>query len=527
MSAGYVDEEEAIARINQQVADRAYWETLATPVIAAWLQDYDDAPPFDQTDRALVLQTLVELGAARPASVKKLQTVWRKWNKGKGPCPHHLFAPAPDSESDADMAPEEEKSPSGLPAPSPDATKDPAVIALLAQLVAERRALQSERIALRPQTPADSPSFVLRVPSPYSLHASTAPSGISEQKAAVVTLECFTCTRPRPPGASARWVCVCSLRGDLPANDPANLFLASQAAADRALVSSGASAASASTLHGQSTAPPAHGDPDQRRANSFLARAQKGAVFPVFASTVALSSDEVFVVLAQAFKASAYDPPSPELLELIRSGKLLAEDLGWCLPRRRNARPEDALVFVLNEQGQVVPAPLGSAPALLSSHALFTALTSTILPALEDRPAARAEWLALARTALELEADWGWPAALEYVSQLLGERVAQRKAFAEPSRSCLATVEHARSRPGSLPAFASGGPVSVVTTHAPPRKKDEACHHWNNGVCSREPCQYQHCCAICSSNHTKADCPKKGGAGGNKPGGRGKFSIKR
>jgi hypothetical protein len=184
------------------------------------------------------------------------------------------------------------------------------------------------------------------------------------------------------------------------------------------------------------------------------------------------------------------------------------------------------VAFTLNENNELVPAAAGAAPALLSSHAFFTALVCTILPALADRPAAHAEWLALTRTALEVEGENGWPAALEYLSQLLGTRVALRKGFAAASESAIFFVEHAAraAHAGNLPT-----PAASVVTLTPSRpsfqKRDEACIHWNQNKCVRGlACLYQHHCAICSGNHIESQCnrSKSGGKkfGNGQPGAR-------
>jgi hypothetical protein len=244
-SVGYGDEDEGALLVAKMQADRVYWETLSTPVLAAWLTDFPDHPQFDAGDRATIIQQLVTNDAARPTSVAKMQAVWRKWNKGAGPCPPHLAVDDPIPGSDAESEQEEEKEQSGSPpAQGPDATKNPAVVALLQQLEADRRDLQKEIASVRARQAPTPFSYSLHAQD--SLRASGDPQGSSRPPQ-----ECLTCARPRLPaplGASLHWVCTCALRGDLPADDPANVYLATLAAATRASAASSASAASATSV---------------------------------------------------------------------------------------------------------------------------------------------------------------------------------------------------------------------------------------------------------------------------------------
>jgi hypothetical protein len=241
-----------------------------------------------------------------------------------------------------------------------------------------------------------------------------------------------------------------------------------------------------------------------------------------------------------ALGASAMEAPSPALLTYIRSGKLL--HVGHAIPRplHRSREGDNAVAGVMfGEDGKVVTASkaLHDAPPVPDLHSFCLALFGTILPALADRPAAMQEWIALGRTALELERQYkSWPVAYDYVVQLLHERVPQGAGFATPSPSCLQTVAYARA------ASSDGGPSGAATNAGSTRAADktsQACFNFNARFpCksgSMDTCPFGHFCSTCKrAGHIAPDCTQvlsrpsvRGGGGGGRSGrgGRGGGSV--
>ena len=216
-----------------------------------------------------------------------------------------------------------------------------------------------------------------------------------------------------------------------------------------------------------------------------------------------LSSPQVFGRLSKAVGASATQRPSEKLLELIRSGKLL--EVGFAVPRPLNsvqtsdeAHAIGSMLFT--ESGPILQHGKTTPPPVPSSQAFCMALFSTILSALADRTDSMWEWVALAKTALQLEAESGWARANAYVEQVLQERIPQRQGLTEPSDTCLRTIRNPAvtfAIPGG--GSASGGPHSSDRSAGQQQRRDRdgTCHIWNHqGTCSRETnCQLRHACS--------------------------------
>ena len=155
------------------------------------------------------------------------------------------------------------------------------------------------------------------------------------------------------------------------------------------------------------------------------------------------------------------------------------------------------------------------------------ALFSTILPALIDRPAAMIEWIALARTALEVKNKHNsWPAAMHYIEGLLRERIctSNKEGFAKPSDSVLRDVTTAVKGhdhffpPGNAQQRTAGGK----------QQQTGKCHDFQRNACTRSPCMFLHICAVCNGSHgatqnpacAKTHSAQRAGSG-NSSGGKG------
>ena len=150
------------------------------------------------------------------------------------------------------------------------------------------------------------------------------------------------------------------------------------------------------------------------------------------------------------------------------------------------------------------------APPTTSLQLFCAAIFSTILPALIDKPMAMLQWLALRRTALELESRYGWHTASQYITQLLNERVPQSQGFVDVSPHVLESVRMA-------PRLQYGGGGHAASSGPPARAQGGTgtCHNWNRGLpCASSPCIFAHVCVFraeksCIGNHKGTECPKK------------------
>jgi hypothetical protein len=135
--------------------------------------------------------------------------------------------------------------------------------------------------------------------------------------------------------------------------------------------------------------------------------------------------------------------------------------------------------------------------------------------------------MALTRTVLEISMDpkLGWPAAIEYATQLLNARVAMRESFAAIDDQCLTNVRHSLGV-----SFARGGPAAAAQSSNQSRGQ---CVNWNWNSCSGPDSGCRngaHTCwnmrKGCPGGHPGKECtfvkrPRGGGSGGSSRGSRG------
>jgi hypothetical protein len=159
-----------------------------------------------------------------------------------------------------------------------------------------------------------------------------------------------------------------------------------------------------------------------------------GPPHPCFSKSP-FSSAEALAELRSAHKGKLFEPPSQQLLDLIRSGRLV--DVGWALPRpiQTGAREEDIEDAPM---GAIVMRADGSAKLLgavrapeLASYLDFTLAIPTILAALLDQPAALSQWFVLINTVTQMDGKYGWPAARFYLKHALQNAVLEGRSIAQ------------------------------------------------------------------------------------------------
>lgn len=331
-----------------------------------------------------------------------------------------------------------------------------------------------------------------------------------------VYAECRTCLTKSHVPAGKSFICKkCSLRGDLPTSSEENAFI-SKNLMQRSLLDQGLAAPSGS----RSVSSESHTQAVSVSASSTLSRIDReferqtkaGSAYPLFDAALDPGKPplhtEALGEVRKAFRSSALDPPSDQLVALIRSGKL--KSVGYAIPRKLGtaAEEEGGVALYLSPTGDALSAKADVKPPPMRSFQQFcAALFATIIPALVDKPQALLQWVALGRTALEIEQMYGWSTAVSYIDQLLAERVAKRDGFAAYSEIILSSVSHGvpQRHQGYQPH--SSAPHAPAATSAP---SISCCVDWNKNQCTRgESCRYPHVCRGCGSpHHTGAACPR-------------------
>jgi hypothetical protein len=542
------------AEVPRAVMERSFWEQFPTELLAAWEADYGDSTltAAKSRNREAVLTSLVERERDRPKEGQELAVMQGVWREQAGVEPS---APAPGGTPPVPGPPAvRHKRPRlgdaadakgrGAPSPHPidydvDVDEEPAQ---------SGPGLQAQFQAAA-TTPAARPRAADFFGGPSTLQAGgNAPASSSQpipwaarQRA---DMECITCAVPRPPGALYYgWMCAnCGLRGDLATSHDTNVHHAT--VAREAKASMAAAAAAAPSVLGS----PPHGTHTDTAASAgiskldrhLLSQAKRYAAQPDFdgaASAAPLTHEKALAEVRKAFKATATEFPSDALVALIRAGKLRA--VGFGVPRLLGvlSKEEEAAVgsFLVTQSGSVTEGSSTiKAPPVLSLQVFCSALFSTVLPALIDKPMALVQWLALGRTALQLEADYGWPVAHSYVEQLLNERITQSQPYGAVSQECLTSARS--SAPYPTPRMKAGGapPSAPGSGGGPPTG---VCKEWNSpgGDCRfGDTCKFLHVCIGCRGAHRVGEClrdsaaragrrrpPGSGGAGRGRPAARG------
>lgn len=534
----------AISAEAQAESDsRAFWETYSTPLIWAWLQDFGGKKKgitkADEHDREKIIRYLVLHRALypqpkAPKQLQMLQDVWRHRHKKKpadaAPDLHQdqeeekqQEQDREQEEDDGEMSVAEQGQPPQsmqLIQPSPSSFATPAT-----------RKAQSPRLTISsPQQRQQLERERQQMQEAY--RASLADLQQQEDE---MDGKCQTCLVPRPAAAGGKaWVCVCGLRGDLPADAAANVVLLRMMPASAPVPPAGwgGSPASAAAA-GMHTAADTAARQTSKLEKEFRHKASLGPPVPAFAlpalpdptaeaAVVAVRARCVAAALEQGRKAYGADKfvaPIPDLIALIQSGKLA--QLGHALPKLIGDAPAADNSWTVNEQGALTATATGTAaPPLASLSEFFTALHATILPALVNQPAAIAQWCAVARTVLVVNEKFGWECARNYVTVLLYERILTGSDFAAVHHPALFEFSVSKGLTGSPPA----------SSGAPPRHKDnsgrtsssqggnagkssDTCHRYNSASGCPRPaaeCRFVHACSKCkATSHGLKKCPSR------------------
>lgn len=519
---------------------RAFWGQFDTPLLLAWIVEWDEYKPrkiiaFD-TPRDDLLSLLVQrkddyraprAEVAAEELDRCLQRVGAKYPEIRLPPPVAVVAQS--SLAAASPAPARPNTNRGRSSGNPAVEREAKRLALQSQLAdLDRDVIDGMDedppipATIRGRTrPAAEDSFGM---SP--VHRDLAPSFAAVSSgAAPLSSFCLTCAEPRPASTLDRplWRCVCGLRGDVPADDPANIRLAALSATPS---SSSASAGSA-PLFGQKDT-----DTSSRLDKEFdrQARAEPES-FPVFdarsiadPSLAALAVRTALAEARMALGASRYKPPSKSLINLIQKGKL--RNIGHAMPRLSlpstalNAEDTSIGIIFKSDGSMSEVSKEGLNPPVIPDISMWaTTLHAVILPALAAQSGAQTEWLTLSLTMEALTRTEGWAFAREYCDLLLQFRVPQAQGFKQVSDEVLRDLR-ASHRPGRDPPaktqLEAGARVkgekraqSVgIRTPASVTAIPHTCNDWNKGSCTRDPCRFQHKCKECSGQHRATECPK-------------------
>lgn len=303
-----------------------------------------------------------------------------------------------------------------------------------------------------------------------------------------------------------------------------NVYWRQHAARMAVVPGTASSSGQSSHTHASSAASALHGT-GAKRDREFERLATERAQLQHFASTAPITVAAALRISRQSYGAGEYTQTPAALLKLVQSGSLMKA--GHALPRTlaaANTQTDHADTVIVMQNGRMTAADSVSAPPLQSLRDFCLALTSTILPALTEQPTAVADWLALARTIIELDARHGWAAANAYLEMLLSDRVHRDAPFADYDRNFVDSATRPRNTTSAGPPSGAGqhAHATYSTTSAAGGAAGTAswvkgaCRDFNTSECQRgaQHCRFQHECPwpACSGadrKHPAFQCPAK------------------
>jgi hypothetical protein len=509
---------------KQQQKERAYWSQFETPLLAAWLVDYDECKR-SFADLVALREDCIDLLVSsswvrRPEETKHISILQSVWLQHRESTSSSITLPG----RIVDIVPP--------PPPPPAKDDDQQAEDIDADMLEETK--ESDAVNLAPNfaaaaTSTPQPKKQVHVPAPplrqsFSLVNSAGNPNNNRPflapPAPMVYIDCRTCCEPNPKGKPS-WVCSCGLRGDLATDDPTNAHLA------RCRLVELQQKAALEQARAQAAISKSSNDSSSSEANSVVAGAavealdrlyekelKAGTPYPLFtgpaAHTQIAAADALTRSREAAYNGLAYHPPSDQLIALVQSGKFWK--IGHAIPRPLvyDNGDDGSTTLVKSGTSIVAKSKVPPPPTQCDSVSSFAeAFFGTIGPALIDRPEALLNWMTVGRTALEISRTHPWKEAANYLSQHLSHATAQRKPIMKTNQQIIASIppafrqaaaaQHAPNRPGQQP--------QQQNSQQPQRSN--YCYDFNQERCERQQCNRPHVCMACGGAHPGVKCPSK------------------
>lgn len=509
------------------VEERSFWDQFSTTLIYYWLDDYGiKIPPAKGRDREFIIKKVMNTkGVVRPSAGMELVELQNNFfnrvdekerqrilsTEGLPGLHKHTGVSASSAVAASRGTPPPPAAASSFSAAAAAAASSPVAKAPLFSL-------EDARAFATPERPSASDFMQFDSSHPSPATAAAPASG------EVDCPHCFHHFLARNVQMYACPQCYC--RSDCAVDDPRNQLLVklgeARAAREQAALAPAAAASSSSgstnsqsseTLSGASTISKMH----DKELQLMLGNPEH----PLFGGgRPAPGQSEIITASRLAFGATAMLRPSTILLNTIAAGKLTRAGYAKPIPQQQSLAAATMKVGI-DEHGNIVSQSAKDPPTLNSLLEFFNAFLASILPALVNNPHALMQWIGLARTTLCVYESSGsnWPTAARYLDQVLQEKV-----FSGESLVPLATQVHATV----TIAMGNRAQAQGVAAHRPQQQQQQQlqrggpqaggagpnankhCFDWNNGKCTRSPCNFKHVCGECGGKHATpkgAACP--------------------
>jgi hypothetical protein len=430
----------------------------STPALLAWGRDYGAEFPaaIDGSNRAVLIRWLTETVGVHIPTPALLRSVWTACinREGLGDAYVELHVPKAKAKSRATAA---------QPVSDEEMVDD-----------AESAADVEEVVHVKPNMATKSRAAQQKQPDPAWVSSGSCPH----------------CTKV----CSERLCSYCGMRADKEFTTPENENLR---VLHRLHMTTGADSTSAGTSDKRAAA--AGGSTDSRLDTEFNRRATEGGAYPAAEDASRITAERVFELTYEAYRGTAYRPPSKAEIALLQSGRFA--ELGFFVPTllsdstSKRAR-ESAPMAILTANGIELPASI-EAIRVDGLATFMAAMFSRVLPALINRPNATANWIALSCTILELNRSHGWTVASEYLHEHLASKVHKRQPIGAVEPLILQSVlGRAFASHGAGGSHAAATPHSASAATRPVgATANDLCWNWSHKECHfPDRCTHIHKC---------------------------------
>ena len=256
-----------------------------------------------------------------------------------------------------------------------------------------------------------------------------------------------------------------------------------------------------------------------RREQEFAKLASIGRDYPLYAKAEQPVSDaEIDKILAGAWMSEDFEGRPPGLLAFVRSGKITVVSV--LKPRTIEEVTAEALATAVATPAANLAYTLPCEP--IKDLAEFDrVMLRVILQCLIGLDRATAEWLALYATVAQLDKQYGWVHALQYMNVHLPYQTKARAPFGEVSRKIADGIQAKfvtdiakkaeKKAPPAASASAAQQPARGPGKARPGRSGPDApCQNYNfaRAGCNAKPCSQPHTCMYTVvANQQGVKCP--------------------
>ena len=343
---------------------------------------------------------------------------------------------------------------------------------------------------------------------------SAASSAASSSSSSSTSLRCRFCQTPTDSGLCPH--CGCSSMYDY--NNEVNVDLRrfhlsrlATAGTEQKTVHASAAASASSESEKKETAL-------SGRDKEWKRQTEEGESFPRFtAAPSSYSVKKAFEDMRKSYYGANFVQPSDAMIKLIQSGKL--RSIGHATLKstkeelESDGRDNSEAKLTFDAKGLRVSEKF-KPPPVNSLSSFLKIITGAIIPSLVMQPQAMLDWIALTRSVLLLNEQYGWDSAQLYLSTTLTNSVANRTPFGEVDMVSFNAMMAARMHGSNFGIQRAGGDDNDYSSSSAAAYQNRPCRYYNKAQgCQVKNCKFLHICSNRScqqpEGHNFIACPMR------------------